>query len=278
VPQKLIVTIAHGETDKFSPTVLAENRRVVISTLPGPTPPSPPQQTSDVPTQKEVKTKDPGEIDRNGEVKKQPQVEQTPVSKQDVEVKKTTDEDQERLFSLTLEFDLKNDWSFVNQPAPPVPSPFLCDHGVFQVGFKTNIGIKLGKSGRFEALNEPELDINMIPAFCDANPGVTAQVNLLKFKIIKDIIEADLVGVLGLPDGWATGLPNFPFTGGFQGKAQWTPFGAGSSPLKNLKVGVFGELQYQQGVVGQRPAWQVGGGLFIGHDFDFGPVKAPEKE
>ena len=86
-------------------------------------------------------------------------------------------------------------------------------------------------------------------------------------------LEADLVGALGLPDNWARNLPNFPFTGGFQGKAQWTPFGAGHSPLKNLKVGVFGSLMYQQGVKDQKPAWGVSGGLFLGHDFDFGPVK-----
>jgi Domain of unknown function (DUF4157)/Putative peptidoglycan binding domain len=231
-------------------------------------PEQPTDSTSSVPSQKKVTTKTTGEIG-----KKEPDLEQKPTARKSLDVSPTTEGDPDRLFSLTLEFDVKNDWSFVEQREPLNPPSFLCDHGIFQVGGKINVGIKLGSSGRFEALTEPELDINLVPTFCNANPGVTAQVNLFKFRILKDIVEADLVGVLGLPDGWARGLPNFPFTGGFQGKAQFTPFGTGHSPFKNLKVGVFGNLSYQQGVKDQRPAWGVGGGVFIGHDFDFGPTK-----
>jgi outer membrane protein OmpA-like peptidoglycan-associated protein len=274
VPAAKIITIAHGETTQFSPRDLAENRRVVLSTLPMPAPPPP---TEEVPQKKEVVTKSPGDLDKEGHVKKQPELEQKTTSKQDVPVQPVTDKDEDRLFSLTVELDIANNWSFAQQPPQP-PNPFLCDHGVFQLGGKINVGIKLGKSGRFEALNEPEIDVNLIPPFCGGNPGVTAQVNLLKFKILKDVLETDLVGVLGLPDNWATNLPDFPFGGGFQGKLQWTPFGAGHSALKNFKIGIFGNLQYQQGVTGQVPSWQAGGGLFIGHDFDFGPKKAPEKE
>jgi hypothetical protein len=144
---------------------------------------------------------------------------------------------------------------------------------VIQLGGKINIGIKLDKGGRFTALSEPELDVSVLPLFCGGNPGVTAQINLLKFTILKNILEADLVGVFGLPDGWATGQGNAPVTGGFQGKAQFTPFGAGNSVAKNLKLGIFLQTTGQQGVAGKDNGWSIGGGAFIGSDFDFGPVK-----
>jgi hypothetical protein len=228
-----------------------------------PVPPKPvPDKTTEVPVKQDVKTKTPGDIDKDGKVEKKPDIDQKNTGNKPVPVTPTTPEDTERLFSITFELDLKNNWSFVHQPDPAVPPPFLCDHGVFQLGGKLNVGIALGKSGRFVALNEPELDINLVPGFCNSNPGVTAQVNLLKFTILKNVIEADLVGILGLPDGWASGLPDFPFTGGFQGKAQFTPFG------KALKIGIFGNIDYQQGVKGQRNSWEAGGGIFLGHDFD----------
>ena len=267
-PPKFIITMAHGETDKFSATNLAENRRVMLSRMSRPVPPKPDvEKTSEVPTKQDVKTKTPGDIDKDGKVEKKPDIDQKNTGNKPVPVTPTTPEDTERLFSITFELDLKNNWSFVRQPDPAVPPPFLCDHGVFQLGGKLNVGIALGKSGRFVALNEPELDINLVPGFCTSNPGVTAQVNLLKFTILKNVIEADLVGILGLPDGWASGLPDFPFTGGFQGKAQFTPFG------KALKIGIFGNIDYQQGVKGQKHSWEAGGGIFLGHDFDIDPGK-----
>jgi hypothetical protein len=190
----------------------------------------------------------------------------------------------ERELSITLELDLKNDWK-VNVPPPPPgtpKSPFLCDHGVYQLGLKWNRGIKLHedphtKEATLELLNEPELDLNFGDPLCGQNASITAQVNLLKFTILKDLLEADLVGVVGLPDGWATNLQHFPFTGAAQIKLQTTPFSLISPEFKNIKIGAFGGFGFEQGVqtpAGEEPKtkiWTVGG--FIGFDYDIGPKK-----
>jgi hypothetical protein len=190
----------------------------------------------------------------------------------------------DRELSITLEFDIKNDWK-VQPPTPPPgtpKTPFLCDHGIYQLGLKWNRGITLKedketKEATLQLLNEPELDINFGDPLCGQNPSITAQVNILKYTILKDVLEADLVGVLGLPDGWATGLNNFPFTGSAQIKLQSTPFARISPDFKGLKIGAFGGFGWEQGVQtpgGEEPrtkVWTLGG--FIGLDYDIGPKK-----
>jgi hypothetical protein len=226
--------------------------------------------TSELPTAETVDTQKQGKLDDDGNVKEKPEVKEKPVDKKEIPVTLVKPEDPERLFSFTFEIDAKNDWLLRHK------EPFklsFCDSAVIQLGGKVNVGVKMDKSGRFVALSEPELDVNLVPAFCSSNPGITAQINLLKFTILKNILEADLVGILGLPDGWATGLGAVPISGGFQGKAQWTPFTSGDSFVRNAKIGIFLQVTGQQGVPDQTNGWRVGGGLFIGHDFDFGPTK-----
>src|SRR6185312_16261087 len=226
------------------------------------------KNTSNVPTAETVDTQKQGELDENGNIKQKPEIKEKPVDKKEIPVIFVKPDDQERLFSFTFEVDAKNDWLLRHK------EPFklsFCDSAVIQLGGKINVGIKMDKDGKFVALSEPELDVNLTPAFCSSNPGVTAQINLLKFTILKKILETDLVGIFGLPDGWDTGLGTVPISGGFQGKAQWTPCGAGDSFAKNVKIGIFLQITGQQGVPDQTNGWRVGGGLFLGHDFDFGP-------
>ena len=122
-------------------------------------------------------------------------------------------------------------------------------------------------------MTEPEIDVNLIPAFCSSNPGVTAQVNLLKSKIVGDVLEADLIGLFGLPDKWSSKVPSWPFTAGFQVQGQWMPFGNLNNALRFIKVIIAGSLSYSQGVENQPPGWQVQGFIGLGHEFQFGPIK-----
>ena len=277
VPQSRVITFAHGETDKFSTKDPAQNRRVEISTVrvagPAPAPAAPAVQ---VPGGFSVGEKGDGVSVKPTAPKVLPAPAPTTAAPS---TSNEPGERPDRLFSVTLEFDLKNDWK---SPTPPPPTgtspPFLCDHGVLQIGGKWNSGITIFKD-RLELLNEPELDINVAPAFCGNNVGVTAQMNLIKFTILKDIIEADLVPVVGLPDGWATGLSRFPFTGGGQVKLQSTPFARLSPDFKGLKIGLFGGIGFEQGVpsdaAGAGTAVKTLGG-FIGLDYDVGPAKKKE--
>jgi hypothetical protein len=279
VPQSRVITFAHGETDKFSTKDPAQNRRVEISSVQvsaKTAPPEPPPVEA------------PGGVKITGNNEK---VDVKPTANKNIPVKPTTlpdapkeaetpEQRPERQFSITLEFDLKNDWKKPKPPPATGPeAPFACDHGVIQLGAKWNKGITVFKD-RLEFLSEPELDVSIGPAFCGQNPGVTAQVNFLKYTILKDVIETDLVGFLGLPDGWATGLNKFPFTHGGQLKLQSTPFAKLSPDFKGLKIGLFGGISFEQGVPSDAPGvtkvLTVGG--FIGLDYDVGPTKKEEKK
>lgn len=286
VPRSRIITYAHGETDEFSSPDSKDkeqNRRVVISTVQvGPKAPPPVTQNVSVPSKTEVTTKTPGETDKDGTVKKKTEVEVKTIETKQVAVEQTRpgeEEEIERWFALTYEFDLKQDFPLKSVPPPAgaPQSPFLCDHGVMQVGGKVNVGVRLGKY--VELFNEPELDFNLLPEACGSHGGITAQVNVLKLNLFKKRLEADLVGIIGLPDGWATGLHDAPFTGGGQLKIQ-TPLHKLWAPLPNIKIGVFGGVGWQQGVLDpNRPGTEQPGttvftvGGFLGTDWDFGPVK-----
>jgi Domain of unknown function (DUF4157)/OmpA family len=294
VPRSRVITFAHGETDQFSKTNDPDqNRRVNISRVqvaaPGTLGGS--GQSVQAPSGLDVKGTSDGtntQIQVNPTGKKDiTGTQPTPQPQPQPQPKPATADAQEateRMFSVTLEFDLKNDWKSRSAPgaANAPKSPFLCDHGIYQLGVKWNNGITL-KKDRLELLNEPELDINVADPLCEQNPSITAQVNLLKFTIFKKLLEADLVGVLGLPDGWATGLSNRPFGAGSQIKLQATPFARLSSDFSGLKIGLFGGLGFEQGVevpkAGEEPrsrVWTFGG--FIGLDYDVGPVKKKEKK
>jgi hypothetical protein len=228
---------------------------------------------SPVPTGEKVQTDEPGKLTDKGEVKQEPRLKENQTSNQEVKVIDVSKALGDRLFSITYEFDVGNTWS-VNRRTPLKFT--FCDHAVFQLGGKLNMGIKLDKDGMFSVLDSPELDVSVLPAFCGTNPGVTAQVNLLKTMIISKVLEADLIWILGLPDKWTDNLPKGAFTNAFQLKGQWMPFGKDQGPLRNLKIIVFGNLSYTQGVedkdpTNEKPSWNVGGGLGLAHDFDFGP-------
>ena len=292
VPRSRIITFAHGETDQFSgpdSKDAGQNRRVILSTVQvGPKTPPPAPQNVSVPTKTEITTKTPGEIKEKGDTK-QAEVEVKTTEQKQVTVEPVGEEEEERWFSLTYEFDLKQDWLKNPPPAPPPnapKTPFLCDHGIMQVGGKVNVGIKLNKSGTVELLNEPELDFSLLPSVCGGNVGITLQANVLKLTLFKKLMEADLVGLFGLPDGWTTGLPDRPFTAGGQIKVQ-TDLHKLWAPLPDIKVGVVGGIGWQQGVldpnnpgVGQPGTRVITVGGFLGADWDFGPAKKkpPKKE
>lgn len=261
-----IEVFAHGPTSEFNNKVLADNRIVLITAVSGsapgpaptpgppePAPPTPqPPKTSEVPKDVKVETKKPGQ----GE--KEPEVELKPTSKQPVEVKKVEEGKKEPDFKVIWDIKpgITASRSLAQQPPPrpgtPQP-PSLCTYGYFVVEGKIiHDFIQLGKSDKFFVLSDPALDVSVIPLFCNKNPGVTAQINLLKYKILGKLLEADLVGVAGLPNNWAANLPDWPLTGGFQIKLQWRP-------LENLGFSISGSMSYNQGVPGQVPAWFVGG-------------------
>ena len=288
VPRSRVITFAHGETDQFSAQP-GPNRRVDIRrvTLQGVGPAAGQSTGVQAPAGFNVAGAGDGT---------QTKVSVTPTGTKDLTTSAeptppaATSEPQAeegRMFSITLEFDLKNDWK---SPAPPTstgPSPrFACDHGVLQIGAKWNDGLKITRGrlkDRLEFFNEPELDVTVQPAFCTGNVGVTAQVNLLKFTIFKKLLEADLVPVLGLPDGWASGLAHFPFTGGGQLKIDFTPFARLSSDFDGLHIGIFGGLSFEQGVAvpgtsGERGTFVKTVGGFIHLDYDIGPHKKKEKK
>ena len=274
VPRSRVITFAHGETDKFSSSLkdADPNRRVEISRVQvgpvgGGAAQAPPVQG---PTSMQVTGK---ADDAKKEVKVEPNPKPVPPPTPVVPSQETEPKEKERVFSITIEGDWKNDWKSPQPPPPPTKGPSACDHGFYQLGFKWNNGITL-KKDRVEFLNEPELDVNISDAFCAQNPAITAQINLFKFIILPKILEADLVGIAGLPDGWATGLQNFPFSGAGQVKLQSTPFAKISPDFKGLKIGIYGGLGFEQGVQGEDQRTRVlqfGG--FIGLDYDVGPQK-----
>lgn len=294
VPRSRMLTFAHGETDQFSKGDPDPNRRVNISTVKvtaaGGTGQGAAQASGagQVPSGFGVNGQAKGD-QANVQVKPKGQTENPATKPADAKDKSAANKPaaqqpgtetgpKDREFSVTFEFDLKNDWK-LKPPTPPpgTPSaPFLCDHGIYQLGVKWNRGIVI-KGDVLELANEPELDLNVGDPLCGEKASITAQVNLIKYTILKDVFEADLVGVLGLPDGWATGLTHFPFTGAAQIKLQSTPFGRLSPDFKNVKIGAFGGIGFEQGVEtpgGEEPkthVWTLGG--FIGLDYDFGPAQ-----
>ncbi|MGC2403631.1 MAG: DUF4157 domain-containing protein [Acidobacteriaceae bacterium] len=284
VPRSRVITFSHGETDQFSASQKdpGPNRRVEISRVS--VAPSqgqaPAEQPVQGPTSIEVKGKSDGDkatINTKPAGGAKPPAPVAPSPAPTEQPKAAPSDSADRVLSLTFEFDLKNDWKSPKPPTSPQKSPFLCDHGIYQLGLKWNDGIRI-KKDVLELGNEPELDINFGDPNCGQNPAVTFQTNLLKYTILKDVIEADLVGVFGLPDGWARGFTHFPFTGGGQIKLQFTPFARISPDFKGLKIGAYGGLSFERGVdipgAGEESpsrVWTVGG--FIGLDYDIGPKK-----
>ena len=129
VPAKKIITFAHGETTAFSEREFIPNRRAVLSTIRLP-PPAPPEES--VPNVQQVQTQKPGKVPD-----KKPEVTPQTVSSQPMTIQKPED----RLFSVTYQFNLTNSWALREQEPPPPPSPFLCEHGIFQLGGKLNLGV-----------------------------------------------------------------------------------------------------------------------------------------
>jgi hypothetical protein len=294
VPSKLILTWGHGETDQFAPVGKdpGPNRRVELSliSMSKAGTPSASASGADAPTSIQVK----GTADEKGtqaDVKTTGGKQQAATGSENKPVgqpQQTTDDtkhegdkpkaggDDDKPFSITTEFDLKGEYNLAKTPQSPpsVPKPsFLCDHGVYQIGFKWNKGIKVFED-RLEIANEPEFDVDILDPACSQNPSLTLQVNAIKLTIFKKLLEADLVGILGLPDGWATGLAHFPFTGGGQIKVELTPFKRKFPDLAGIKIGGYGGISFEQGVgvPGTSEEKRTGVlqyGLYVGIDTDF---------
>jgi Domain of unknown function (DUF4157)/OmpA family len=289
VPAKLILSWGHGETDQFAPVGKDpdRNRRVELSLISmqkagtastagaatgAPTGVQVKGTAGEQSAQVDVKTT--GGSQAAGSTSAEQRQQKADESTQKGDKPKADDED-DKPFSITVEFDLKNDFK---SPKPPDPVPsqgFLCDHGIYQIGFKWNKGIKVHKK-YLQFLNEPEFDVNILDPACRQNPSLTLQVNVVKYTILRKILEADLVGVVGLPDGWAAGLHNFPFTAGGQLKVETTPFARRFPSLDGIKIGGYGGLGFEQGVAipgageeKQTTVWTVGGYIGLDHDFDF---------
>jgi len=288
VPARLILSWGHGETDRFAPVGKDPdpNRRVELSLISmqkagtastsGPAADAPKSvqvkgTSDDKNTQVDVKTtggKQAATTTPAGQT-------QQPTGESQQQGDKPKADDDDKPFSLTFEFDLKNDYKSPTPPAAVPSQSFLCDHGIYQIGFKWNKGIKVSKY-HLEFLNEPEFDVNILDPACKQNASLTAQVNVMKYTIFKKVLEADLVGVLGLPDGWATGLSHFPFTAGGQIKLESTPFARRFPGLAGIKIGGYGGFGFEQGVdipgAGEEKRskiFQFGGYIGFDHDFDF---------
>jgi Domain of unknown function (DUF4157)/OmpA family len=291
VPAKLILAWGHGETDQFSPVGKDpdSNRRVELSLISmqkagtastaGPATGAPTGiqvkgTAGEQSAQVDVKTTGGKQAAGTTAADQAQQKQKTDESKQEGD-KPKADADDDKPFSITVEFDLKNDFKKTTPPDAVPAQGFLCDHGIYQIGFKWNKGIKIHKNS-LQLLNEPEFDVNILDPACQQNPSLTLQVNVVKYTILRKILEADLVGVVGLPDGWATGLHNFPFTAGAQLKLETTPFARRFPSLDGIKIGGYGGLGFEQGVeipgAGEEKAtrvWTVGGYIGLDHDFDF---------
>jgi outer membrane protein OmpA-like peptidoglycan-associated protein len=228
LPRTLLITIAHGETDNFSSTILAENRRVVISTVHLPTPPPEPKK---IPNFFEIATVSPGEVTPGGKIK-EPQIKTTPKFFESL-TPSNEQKPPETNYSLVFQFG-----PLISSPGSPPPHG-SCEGSSLTIGGKYNWeGVAIGK--RVTLLGEPELDVNTFPFLCGKSPSTTMQSNVIKLSIIKDVFELSLQGFFGLKDNW---IEKWGLTGGGGTELDYK-FGCTKAGKFRISSKLFGSLTW----------------------------------
>jgi outer membrane protein OmpA-like peptidoglycan-associated protein len=256
VPPIKIITFAHGETNRFSLILQEENRRVVLNTIQLPTPPS---NTSAVPTSIRIESKEPIEIAKPG---KPPKIEATPTATQPLPVKEAKEEPA-RLFSISVALGGQATWTRASEDQL---RPF-CKHGVIKLGGKwNNDGIKV--SDRFSLFSEPEATTNVAPAFCEIFPDITLAINLTKFEIIKRVLDLSLKGQFGLPPDWTKNFPAWPDIPAVGIESEIAPFGRDpNSPLGRISISVGGTTNFVRFFDGSLQLLKVDGDISLKYEF-----------
>jgi Domain of unknown function (DUF4157)/Putative peptidoglycan binding domain len=210
----------------------------------------------------EVKTEKKGEIE--GGTTKAPEVKASPTGTTTVSSRNENPPgEDEPAFQFTAEVDIQNKWQLAGSPGE---KPDVCDFGVMQIGGKWNwTGVPIGK--KLTLFSEPELDVNLLPAFCGKAPGITLQDNFLKWTITKNVWELALVGAFGFKDGWLKDWGgDKPLTGLVGPELDWKPWANKKNVWYNgLKLKLNISSVWEKAPEGQKDLWgvQASGGLGI---------------